>query len=136
MSCFVISNEQMDAILYPLDAHRMESCSLQSFYNTLFIGDFTDEKLSFLGEEFFKLNYKAYNDRYKDNNDIMFYQYSKKKVVLAQSIKSLQSLIYQCYDAEDYSTSATFEKMQKLLDIYINLYLEQDSAYNSAKWFL
>lgn len=136
MSCFVISNEQMDAILYPLDAHRLKSCSLQSFYNGLYLGDFTDEKLSFLGEEFFKLNYKAHNDRYNDNNDIMFYQYNKKAVSLAQSIKSLQSLIYQCYDATDYLTNETFDKMKQLLDIYINLYLEQNKDYTTAKWIL
>ena len=99
----------------------------------------TDE-LTRVGREFLQLNTDSVNFRYnepaadEDLNYINDYKFNDCEPSIVQSIKSVQCLMYQSCEQDNYKENETYQKLEKLLNLLKESYLYLDEDYQNAKW--
>ena len=146
MSAFIVDYKTIDNIL----SIRMNQdillnhCYLNSQYESLFnrAGDYwIFENLENLGKEFLRLNIESVCERYpndeemhEDNSYAENYKFQDTNCSLAQAIKSIQCLMYQSCEIENYKENETYKKMERLKKYLIDAFLCLNEEYKKAAW--
>ena len=145
MSAFIVDYKVIDNIL----ASRFNATLLYKvfFFKNEFdniIGSKGDcyiiDELTKIGKEFLKLNTDSVNFRYdepateEDLNYINEYEFNDCGSSIVQSIKSVQCLMYQSCEVDNYKDNETYKKLEILLDLLKESYLYLDEDYQNAKW--
>lgn len=142
MSAFIVDYKTIDNILSIRLNHsfltnycyfKSEFESVIEKYNDFNIYDDLEE----LGKEFLKLNIDSVNYRYRDNEDYSWadsYKFNYVNCSLAQTIKSIQCLMYQSCEIENYKENKTYQKLERLKQILLNAFLYINEDYKKAEW--
>ena len=98
------------------------------------------DSLERLGVEFLTLNVNAVNENYPDHEPTSLdyataYKFNDlDHVTIFQAIKSLQCLMYQSCDITDYKNNPTYQKMETLYKILLDISLYLNPEYQDATW--
>lgn len=147
MSAFIVDYKTIDNILsIRLDCSFLTNyCYFKSEFESV-IQNYNNDwniynDLENLGKEFLKLNIESVEARYPGDEDINMsmkyaknYKFKPVKCSLAQTIKSLQCLMYQSCEIENYQENETYQKMDRLKKILLNAFLYINEDYKKAKW--
>lgn len=145
MSAFVVDYKTIDNILSIRLNHDIlvKHCYLESEYESLFnlTHAWIHEQLEDLGKEFLRLNVISVCERYPDDEDmhesdsyIENYKFRDTNCSLAQAIKSIQCLMYQSCEIENYKENRTYQKMERLKKYLIDAFLSLNDEYKNAEW--
>ena len=146
MSAYIVDYKTIDNIL----SIRLNNdilvnyCYLKSEFETLFDGYngdyFIYESLEALGKEFLELNIKSVEARYPNDEPIedeylQDYKFNcVDNVSLAQALKSLNCLMYQSCEIENYEQNITYKKMELLKKYLVDAFINLNEEYKNAKW--
>ena len=148
MSAFIVDYKTIDNIL----SIRLNSdvltqyCYLKSEFETLFdnYAGYTRDYLIYdnleaLGKEFLRLNIASVNARYPQDEEPMdyadFYKFNSiDDISIAQALKSLNCLMYQSCEQDDYKQNPVWQKMEKLKVYLTDAFIQLNDEYKNAKW--
>lgn len=145
MSAFIVNYKTINNVLsIRLNSDLLRDyCYIKSEFDELLLDISTDQypylydKLEQLGKEFLNLNIKSVDYRYNELNDKGFaddFKFQDTKPTLAQAIKSLNCLMYQSCEIENYKEDKTWQKMESLKKYLIDAFLHLNEEYKNAKW--
>ena len=135
MSSYIINNQTMDSIMQAINHDNMRmSSDLQSLMNRQ-KGNFLNEFKESLAEKFYRFNDAAVAYRYKDKleNPQDYYKIRAFDCSLAQSLRSLECLIYQCSEGQA-DDENIMQDMEQLRNSFIHILLESQADYKNATW--
>lgn len=146
MSAFVVNYKTIDNVL-SIRCNQdimLNHCYLKSEYESLFDkpGDYwLFENLENLGKEFLRLNIASVCERYPNDEEMHEedayaekYKFTDTNCSLPQAIKSIQCLLYQSCEIENYKDNPTYKKMERLKKYLIDAFLCLNDEYKNAKW--
>jgi hypothetical protein len=142
MSAFVINSKTMDSILSIFENYEiLNNCYFLKGELEIILNG---KSLTELGKEFLKLNIESVSYRYNLKSDSIEYLeyleylenyfYSFHKYSLAQTIKSLDCLMYQSCELENYKENETYQKMEAMKKILIDALIYMNEDYQKASW--
>ena len=146
MSAFVVDYKTIDNVLSIRlnNDILLNHCYLDAEYESLFDNGnqfFIYENLENLGKEFLRLNIISVAERYPNNEEMHEemayaenYKFKDTKCSLAQAIKSIQCLMYQSCEIEDYKNNYTYQKMERLKKYLVDAFLCLNEEYKQAAW--
>lgn len=146
MSAFVVDYKTIDNVLSIRLNHDilLNHCYLESEYNGLFSNEnefSIYENLENLGKEFLRLNIISVAERYPNYEEMHEemayaenYKFKDTKCSLAQAIKSIQCLMYQSCEIDNYKNNYTYQKMERLEKYLIDAFLCLNEEYKQAAW--
>lgn len=153
MSCFIVNYETINNILSVYDNVNInKNCcwlkgeiesNLKIVEQYLHLEKLSkDEQFNKIGQNWLKLNIKAYFDRYKQDkisvSDIKYckdyiYKYNRN-ITIHQALKSLTCLLYQCSDVDNYKTNNQIKQLKELRQVFMEAFVDLDVEYQMAKW--
>lgn len=144
MSAFIVDYKTIDNVLsIRLNPEILrDHCYLESEYDGLFNSrGWIHEQLEELGKEFLTLNIESVYKRYpelKEKRKMLVYadnyKFKDTGCSLAQAIKSIQCLMYQSCEIDNYEDNPTFRKMERLKKYLIDAFLCLNDEYKQAAW--
>ena len=148
MSAFIVDYKTIDNILsIRLNSDVLtQHCYLKSEFETLFdnYAGYTRDYLIYdnleaLGKEFLRLNIASVNARYPQEEEPMdyadFYKFNSiDNISIAQALKSLNCLMYQSCEQDDYKQNPVWQKMEKLKAYLTDAFIQLNDEYKNAEW--
>lgn len=145
MSAFIVDYKTIDNVLSIRLNHDilLNHCYLESEYDGLFSSPrgWIHEQLEELGKEFLRLNIISVEERYPDHEEMHEemsyadnYKFKDTGCSLAQAIKSIQCLMYQSCEIDNYKDNLTYQKMERLKKYLIDAFLCLNDEYKNAEW--
>lgn len=145
MSAFVVDYKTIDNVLSIRLNHDilLNHCYLESEYDGLFDGEkgWIHDKLEKLGKEFLRLNVESVCERYPNDEEmheepsyVENYKFKDTGCSLAQAIKSIQCLMYQSCEIENYKDNYIYQKMERLKKYLVDAFLCLNEEYKKAAW--
>ena len=142
MSCFICSEKHFVSIANALKnalygntetSYAIEKALEIKRKDLLF--EQMDEKVESFVAELNAENFRAYNSRYNENNEIESIDFKSSDYARLNElnlIKQLKCLYYQC--SEDQEKSESFHKLEKLINDLQSLYIGNLPEYESLPW--
>lgn len=145
MSAFIVDYKTIDNVLSIRLNHDIlrDHCYLESEYDGLFNTQrgWIHDKLEALGKEFLRLNILSVTERYpndeemhEDSSYVENYKFKDTNCSLAQAIKSIQCLMYQSCEIDNYKENETYKKMERLKKYLVDAFLCLNDEYKQAAW--
>lgn len=143
MSAFIVNYSVINNILSIAENHELmtKCCYLKRELTNIFgqnkYGFIDEEILNNAGQKFLELNIDSVNYRYNEEEDYIYaeeYRYKNTKASLIQAIKSLNCLMYQSCEIENYKENPTYKKMERLKKLFIDTYFYTNEEYKQAQW--
>lgn len=145
MSAFVVDYKTIDNVLSIRLNHDilLNHCYLESEYEGLFNSPrgWIHNQLEDLGKEFLRLNVKSVCERYPNDEEmheepsyVENYKFKDTGCTLAQAIKSIQCLMYQSCEIDNYKDNETYKKMERLKNYLVDAFLCLNEEYKNAAW--
>ena len=145
MSAFVVDYKTIDNVLSIRLNHDilLNHCYLESEYEGLFdcARGWIHDKLETLGKEFLRLNVESVVQRYPNDEEmheepsyVENYKFKDTGCSLAQAIKSIQCLMYQSCEIDNYKDNETYKKMERLKNYLLDAFLCLNDEYKQAAW--
>ena len=149
MSCFIVNYETINNILSVYDNVNINKncCWLKGEIETCLnvqAVEIREREAQFnkIGQDWLKLNIKAYFDRYKQDKisvaDVRYYKdYNYKynrNITIQQALKSLTCLLYQSSDIDNYKTNNQIKQLKELRQVFMEAFVDLDVEYQTAKW--
>jgi len=142
MSCFICSEKHFVSIANALKnalygntetSYAIEKALEIKRKDLLF--EQMDEKVESFVAELNAENFRAYNSRYNENNEIESIDFKSSDYARLNElnlIKQLKCLYYQC--AEDQEKSESFNKLEKLINNLQSEYIGNIPEYKELPW--
>ena len=146
MSAFIVDYKTIDNILsIRLNPNFLRDyCYFKSEFQTV-IENYNNDwniynDLEKLGKDFLRLNIESVNNLYKhhEKEELDYSNNYKFKIInnisIAQALKSLNCLMYQSCEVENFKENKTYKKMERLKEILTNAFIYINEEYKEAKW--
>ena len=145
MSAFIVDYKTIDNVLSIRLNHDIlrDHCYLESEYDGLFSSPrgWIHDQLEALGKEFLRLNIESVCERYPNDEEmheepsyVENYKFKDTECNLAQAIKSIQCLMYQSCEIDNYKENETYKKMERLKNYLVDAFLCLNDEYKQAAW--
>ena len=135
MSCFIVSNNHINALLTFANSN-MSKIIINNDKYLLFLCDQVDD-LQSLAQLLLDENYRQYNIRYRNEGgeapEVNF-EFFKKNQSLIEIIKACQCLQYQYAESDDYNQTDAYLIVEQIKTTALMKYLNGLSEYEKAPW--